>query len=97
MATKSAIERLPVVLDGPYGGENVASLSACDTVVLFAGGVGITAVVPVATALAKRMNEVFGDREKRLSTLESKKSIVIVWAARQKGMSCQSSLELGGS
>ncbi|KAH8597981.1 ferric reductase like transmembrane component-domain-containing protein [Bisporella sp. PMI_857] len=74
---ETAIERGPfktyrAYLDGPYGGMQ-RELAAFDTVILFAGGSGITAIVSQLLELIKRM------RDGKAVT----KKIEVVWALKR--------------
>ncbi|KAM0749466.1 hypothetical protein T439DRAFT_357804 [Meredithblackwellia eburnea MCA 4105] len=84
IASKATINRLPVVLDGPYGGEHLERLKACDAVVLIAGGTGITAVAPVAASLVRHSSATattVGAEEEGSCGVPPK--IVVVWAVRR--------------
>jgi len=56
VAAKSSPDRKsPVILDGPYGETGVNQLRAYDSVLLLAGGTGITFIVPLLVDLVSAM------------------------------------------
>jgi len=56
-ATVSPKRKLPVILDGPYGETGANTLNSYDSILLFAGGTGITYIAPLLADLVRAMEQ----------------------------------------
>lgn len=66
--------KMKVLVEGPYGGHNQNLELAYESVILVAGGSGITAVLPLLTHLSRKIG-------RRNTVL---KEVKLVWAVKQK-------------
>ncbi|KAK7041555.1 hypothetical protein VNI00_009142 [Paramarasmius palmivorus] len=74
LQSKDASATIPVILDGPFGGMH-HDLSVYDRAILFAGGSGITFILPILQDLVQRAQE---------GTCACM-SIQVVWSVRERG------------
>ncbi|KAG9052245.1 hypothetical protein FS842_010248 [Serendipita sp. 407] len=75
-ATATPGREFPVILDGPYGEGGMNSLRAFDSVLLLAGGTGISFILPLLSDLARSMK----DKDSLCKVVE------LVWAVKDIGL-----------
>jgi len=74
-ATISPDRKFPVILDGPYGETGTNTLRSYDSVLLLAGGTGITFIAPILADLVRAMKQKDGPC----------KSVEMYWAVKSTG------------
>lgn len=59
-AQEALTRQFPVILDGPYGESGANTLRSYDSVLLLAGGMGLTFITPILSDLARSMKQKTG-------------------------------------